>query len=156
MVALGAIKFSYLKFSPGPNMVFDLEESVSLEGDSGPYIQYTYARIQSVLRNANVIPTKVGIHTNNFGDIELDAEERAILRSLLYFQETVEQAAATLHPNLLASYLIELARLYNLFYQGSRIIGSQKQDFRLKVSEEVGEVLRNGLNLLGIEAPERM
>ena len=150
MVALGAIKFSYLKFSPRPNMVFDLEESVSLEGDSGPYIQYTYARIQSVLRK-----TQKGVK-NGFESIEVDTVERAILRSLLYFQETVEQAAATLHPNLLASYLVELARLYNLFYQGSRIIGSQKQDFRLKLSEEVGKVLEKGLYLLGIEAPERM
>src|SRR3989344_3389363 len=149
-VSLGAIKFSYLKFSPRPNMVFDLEESVSLEGDSGPYIQYTYARIQSVLRR-----TQKGVK-NGFESIEVDTVERAILRSLLYFQETVEQAAATLHPNLLASYLVELARLYNLFYQGSRIIGSQKQDFRLKLSEEVGKVLEKGLYLLGIEAPERM
>lgn len=150
VVALGAIKFSYLKFSPSPNMVFDLEESVSLEGDSGPYIQYTYARIQSVLRNA-----KKEVN-DEFGDIELDTEERAILRSLLYFQETVEQAATTLHPNLLASYLVELARLYNLFYQKSRIIGSDKQDFRLKLSEETGKVLEKGLYLLGIEAPEKM
>ncbi len=150
MVSLGAIKFSYLKFSPRPNMVFDLEESVSLEGDSGPYIQYTYARIQSVLRNAKREESR------GFEDIELDPEERAILRSLLYFQETVEQSAATLHPNLLASYLVELARYYNLFYQKSRIIGSEKEDFRLKLSEEVGKVLGKGLSLLGIDSPERM
>ncbi len=155
MVALGAIKFSYLKFSPRPNMVFDLEESVSLEGDSGPYIQYTYARIQSVLKKSSVI-RQSRIHTNSFENIELDGEERAILRSLLYFQETVEQAATALHPNLLASYLVELARLYNLFYQGSRIIGSEKQDLRLKLSEEVGKVLGKGLNLLGIDSPEKM
>ena len=149
-VALGAIKFSYLKFSPRPNMVFDLEQSVSLEGDSGPYIQYTYARIQSVLNKAK----------KDFGgeyqDIELDKEERMILRTLLYFQETVEEAAASFHPNLLASFLVELAREYNLFYQGSRIIGSDKEAFRLKLSEEAGKVLKKGLNLLGIEAPEKM
>jgi len=149
-VALGAIKFSYLKFSPRPNMVFDLEQSVSLEGDSGPYIQYTYARIQSVLNKAK----------KDFGgeyqDIELDKEERMILRTLLYFQETVEEAAASFHPNLLASFLVELAREYNLFYQGPRIIGSDKEAFRLKLSEEAGKVLKKGLNLLGIEAPEKM
>lgn len=148
MVALGAIKFSYLKFSPRPNMVFDLEESVSLEGDSGPYVQYTYARIQSVLKKAGTF--------GKFGDIEFDSEERLILRHLLYFQEIVEQAALALHPNLLASYLVELARLFNLFYQKSRIIGSEKEAFRLKLSEEVGKVLQKGLYLLGIEAPERM
>lgn len=150
MVALGAIKFSYLKFSPRPNMVFDLEESVSLDGDSGPYIQYTCARIQSVLKNAK---KEVNVE---YGDVKPDKEERMILRSLLYFQETVEQAAATLHPNLLASYLVELARIFNLFYQKSRIIGSEKENFRLKLSEEAGKVLSKGLNLLGIEAPEKM
>ncbi|MCR4305791.1 MAG: arginine--tRNA ligase [Candidatus Daviesbacteria bacterium] len=171
-VALGAIKFSYLKFSPRPNMVFDLEESVSLDGDSGPYVQYTFARIQSVLKNSSdspstVIPAKAGIHTNivygspigsgmTIENIQLDKEERMILRTLMYFQEIVEQAALTLHPNILASYLIDLARLFNLFYQKSRIIGSEKEAFRLKLSEEVGKVIKKGLYLLGIEAPERM
>lgn len=150
VVTLGAIKFSYLKFSPRPNMVFDIEKSVSLEGDSGPYLQYTYARIQSVCKKSKK-DTEA-----EYEDIELDSQERMILRFLLYFQETVEQVAASLHPNLLASYLVELARLYNLFYQGSRIIGSEKEDFRLKLSEEVGKVLKKGLYLLGIEAPERM
>ncbi len=155
-VALGAIKFSYLKFSPRPNMVFDLEGSVSLEGDSGPYLQYTYARIQSVLRKTNVGPGSPDVIPGTQDDIQLDQTERAILRQLLYFQETVEQAAAVYHPNLLVSYLMDLARDYNLFYQGSRIIGSEKQGFRLKLSEEVGKVLKKGLDLLGIEVPERM
>ncbi len=169
-IALGAIKFSYLKFSPRPNMVFDLEESVSLEGDSGPYVQYTYARIQSVLDKANVIlgseeratPESSSKDSGRVSlarmteSVKLDSEERMLLRQLMYFQETVEQAASSMHPNLLASYLLDLARLYNLFYQGSRIIGSEKQDFRLKLSEEVGKVLQKGLDLLGIEAPEKM
>ncbi len=149
MVALGAMKFSYLKFSPRPNMVFDLEESVSLEGDSGPYLQYTYARIQSVLK-------KISALVEPGEDIELDQSERAILRQLMYFQETVEQVARDFHPNLLASYLVNLARRYNLFYQASRVIGSEKQDFRLKLSSETAKVLKKGLYLLGIETPERM
>lgn len=150
VVALGAIKFAYLKFSPRPNMVFDLEESVSLEGSSGPYVQYTYARIQSVLNKSK------GDFEFESEGIELDNNERRILQILNYFQETVEQAAQSLHPNLLASYLIDLARAYNLFYQGSRILGSEKEAFRLKISLEVGKVLKKGLHLLGIEAPERM
>lgn len=149
-VALGAIKFSYLKFSPRPNMVFDLAESVSLDGDSGPYLQYTYARIQSVLAKAG---QDIG---REYGDIVPGPEERTILRYLLYFQETVEQSAASMHPNLLASYLVDLARFYNLFYQANRIIGSEKEDLRLKLSVEVGKVLKKGLYLLGIEAPEKM
>jgi len=147
-IALGAIKFSYLKFSPAPNMVFDLEESVSLDGDSGPYVQYTYARIQSVLRNAGK-----GIDE---GEAVLEKQERALLRQLMYFPEIVLEVASSLHPHLLASYLIELSKLYNLFYQQCRIIGSEKAEFRIKLSSEVGEVLKKGLYLLGIEAPEKM
>lgn len=147
-VAMGAIKFSYLKFSPAPNMVFDLEESVSLEGDSGPYIQYTYARIQSVIKNAK--------KESDNKDIKLENPERLLLRQLMYFPETVLEAATSNHPNLLASYLIDLSRLYNLFYSKFRIIGSEKESFRLKLSAKVGEVLKKGLDLLGIEAPERM
>lgn len=148
-VALGAIKFSYLKFSPRPNIVFDLEQSVSLEGDSGPYVQYTFARIQSVLR-------KAGDFKDNLENLNLEKNERDLLRQLLYFQEIVEEVAKNLHPNLLALYLVEIARLYNLFYQECRIIGSEKEVFRLKLSNEVGKVLKKGLYLLGIEAPERM
>lgn len=147
-VALGAIKFSYLKFSPRPNIVFDLEQSVSLEGDSGPYIQYTYARIQSVLKN-----TKKDME---FDEVDVENYERDILRQLMYFQETVDEVAKTLHPNLLTIYLLDLARLFNLFYQQCRIIGSEKESFRLKLSLEVGKILQKGLYLLGIEAPERM
>lgn len=149
-VAMGAMKFSYLKFSPRPNIVFDLEQSVSLEGDSGPYLQYTYARIQSVLANSD---SDIGVE---YEDLEIDASERAILRQLMYFQEVVEQAAVAYHPNLLASYLIELARMYNLFYQVNHVIGSSKESFRLKLSSETAKVLKKGLNLLGIETPERM
>ena len=148
-IAIGAIKFSYLKFSPAPNMVFDLEESVSLNGDSGPYVQYTYARIQSVLRNA---PKKEA--NNDSG--KLEKAERSLLRQLIYFSEIVHEVATSYHPNLLASYLIELSKLYNLFYQECRILGSDKVFFRLNLSAKVSEVLKQGLYLLGIEAPERM
>lgn len=148
-VALGAIKFSYLKFSPSPNMVFDLEESVSLQGDSGPYVQYTNARIQSVLRKATSNPGPVG-------QKGFDKEERLIARHLLYFAEIVEKAATSYHPNLLATYLVELSKLYNLFYQQCRIIGSEREGVRLIISHSVGQVLERGLKLLGIEAPDRM
>ena len=148
-VAIGAIKFAYLKFSPSPNMVFDLEESVSLDGDSGPYVQYTYARIQSVLK-------KSLSNLDNLSNLSLERQERALLRQLMYFPEIILEAARSYHPNLIATYLIELSRLFNLFYQECRIIGSEKEDFRLKLSSQVAEVLKKGLYLLGIEAPERM
>ncbi len=148
-VALGAIKFSYLKYSPRPNIVFDLEQSVSLVGDSGPYVQYTYARILSVLKKSSE-------SEGNFEELEIEKYERDVLRTLLYFPEIVEAAASSLHPNLLTEYLINLSRGYNLFYQKCRIVGSEKEAFRVKISVETGKVLKKGLYLLGIEAPERM
>lgn len=149
-VSLGAIKFSYLKYSPEPNIVFDLEQSVSLAGDSGPYVQYTYARIQSVLKNAEKILSDL-IRRGG-----LEKIERALLRQLIYFPDIVSEAASSYHPNLLTTYLIELSKAYNLFYQECRIIGSEKENFRLKLSTEVAKVLKQGLYLLGIEAPEKM
>ncbi len=148
-ITIGAIKFSYLKYSPTPNMVFDLEQSVSLEGDSGPYVQYTYARIQSVLKKAGKATAKIK------SDL-LDIEERQILVQLLYFPEIVNKIAIINHPNLLTAYLLDLAKLYNLFYQKYRIINSDKINLRLAISKAVGDTLKIGLNLLGIEAPERM
>ena len=148
-VAIGAIKFSYLKYSPEPNIIFDLEKSVSLQGDSGPYLQYTYARIKSVLKKSS--PGEI-----LYGKVQLEYQEREILRQLMYFQEIVEQVSSSYHPNQLASYLVELSKLYNLFYQENRIIGSEKMSFRLKLSSEVGEVLKKGLYLLGIESVDRM
>lgn len=149
-VALGAIKFSYLKFSPRPNMVFDLEESVSLDGDSGPYVQYTYARIQSVLKKAQEIKQEESL------EVALEKQERMLLRQIIYFPEVVLESGENYHPNLIAQYLIELSKFYNLFYQECRIIGSEKEQFRLILSSKVGEVLKWGLYLLGIESPERM
>ncbi len=149
-IALGAIKFAYLKFSPASNMIFNLEQSVSLDGDSGPYLQYTYARIQSVLKMAGSI--------NDFeaSEINLEAEEKALLRRLEYFAGTVEVAGAGYRPNLLCEYLLDLSRDFNLFYQKHRIINSDKKQFRLQLAAAVGEVLKTGLNLLGIDSPERM
>lgn len=148
-VALGAIKFTYLKYSPRPNIVFDLEQSVSLDGDSGPYIQYTYARIQSVLKNA--VKKDKGLDI-----VKLDKQERLLLRHLIFFPDICSKSARELHPNILTTYLTELAKIYNLFYQDCRIIGSEKEIFRLGISDQVAKVLKTGLNLLGIEAPERM
>ncbi len=150
-VALGAIKFSYLKYSPEPNMVFDLEQSVSLNGDSGPYLQYTHARIKSVLEKAG--QGKAGV---NLKGVDLNSQERRLLQQILYFPEVVNKAAASYHPNLLAEYLINLARFYNSFYQENRIIGSSHEKLRLEISVGVSKILQAGLKLLGIEAPERM
>lgn len=151
MVALGAMKFSYLKFAPSSDFIFDLDQSVSLQGDSGPYIQYTYARSQSVLRQ---IDSKSDF---SFSEEEvLEKEERSLIRRLEYFSQIVEQAAYEYRPNMLAEYLLDLSKEFNLFYQKHRIIQSEFKGRRLRFTQTVGEVLKIGLDLLGIEAPERM
>lgn len=149
MVAIGAIKYSVLKVGTGQNVAFDIEKSVSLEGDSGPYLQYTYARTQSVLAK--------GKHesTGNF-NLELAKEESDLLRLAYRFPEVTEDAAKNYSPNILAEYLFDLARSYNLFYQKHKIIGSEKEDLRLYLTEIAGKILKSGLDLLGIKAPERM
>jgi arginyl-tRNA synthetase len=150
IVSIGAIKFGMLKFAPTTNIAFDLESSVALDGDSGPYLQYTYARAKSVLRTAqyNYIPTTI--------PETLEIEERQLLQRIEHFQSFIEDAASDLHPNIIASYLLEFARLFNLFYQKHPIIKGDKSELRLALTCAVAVVLKQGLYLLGIEAPERM
>ncbi len=159
-VSLGAIKFTYLKFSPQTNVIFDLEKSVSFQGDSGPYLQYTYARTQSILSKASILS-----HSRASGnpwipdqvrDDKLEVEERELLRLFLYFEEIVEQSGKELKTNILTEYLLDLAKAFNLFYQKYPVLKSKKESFRLKLVEKTGEILKEGLNLLGIEAPEKM
>lgn len=151
-VSVGAIKFSMLKSSPHMDTIFDLDKSVSLDGDSGPYLQYSYARAKSVLRNANYAYAHLEIKH------KLEAEERNILRSIEYFEQIVEEAASNLHPNTVATYLADFAKQFNLFYQKHPIIKAEteKSKFRLALTCAVAAVLKKGLYLLGIEAPERM
>lgn len=152
IVSIGAIKFALLKYSPETNIVFDLEKSVALEGDSGPYIQYTYARSKSVLRNAqySYIP---GAQAK-----ELEKEERELLRDIEHFENYVIEAARELSPNAIAGFLLEVSKNFNLFYQKHPIIKAetQKAEFRLALTCAVAVMLKQGLDLLGIEAPEQM
>lgn len=152
MVTISAIKFSMLKSAPSMNITFDLEKSVSFEGDSGPYVQYTYTRAKSVLRNAayNYLPTEIKHN--------LEKEERELLRHIEYFHGQIEEAADHLHPQVVATYLLELSKAFNLFYQKHPIIksGEEKVAFRLALTCAIAVILKQGLYLLGIEAPERM
>lgn len=156
-VAVGAIKYSVLRTGPALNALFDLQKSVSLEGDSGPYLQYTYARAESVLRKADF---QFSINFQSiFNDsiLNLKTEERAVLRFLPRYPEVVEMAAKTYGPNVIATYLYELARRFNNFYNAAPIIGSgQAEQFRLTLTAATAQVIKNGLELLGVEAPERM
>lgn len=157
MVAVGAIKYSVLKVGTGQNVAFDIEKSVSLEGDSGPYLQYTYARTQSVLVKAKSAKRKAQSDLAlDIGNLELEIEESDLLRFIYRFSDTVEEAGRNYSPNILADYLFDLSKLYNNFYQKHKIIGSEKEAFRLALTKASGDALRGGLDLLGIKAPPRM
>lgn len=151
-IAIAAIKYSFLKNGLNQDIAFDLKESISLEGNSGPYLQYTYARTRSVLRMSKI--KKLTIESKNVG--VLAPEELAVLRKLSQFSEVIVNAAKSYSPNILATYLYELASKYNTFYNKHKIIGGDNEIFKLLLTKSTGQVIKNGLNLLGIEAPEKM
>ena len=148
-IAVSAIKYALLKSNIGGDVTFSFEESINLNGNSGPYIQYTYVRTQSVLSKAAEKGMEIGKSGPN-------TEEEAVLRSLTKFKEVALSAGKTYSPNLVANYLFDLSQRYNLFYQKHKIIGSQNQDFRLSLTQAVGQILKTGLHLLGIETVEEM
>jgi arginyl-tRNA synthetase len=154
-VGIAAVKYSMLKFSIPSDIHFSFEESITLEGNSGPYLQYAYVRTQSVLQKLGDISqeSKSELLNSNF---QLQNEETDLLRFLSQYPYHVEKAATEFAPNLLCNYLFELAQKFNLFYQKCKIIGDTNESFRLELTRGVGAVLQNGLHLLGIETVEKM
>lgn len=151
MVTIGAIKFTMLKYSPQTKILFDLEKSVALDGDSGPYLQYTYARAKSVLRSAAYD------YQPEITPGELEKEERLLLQKIELFPGIVKESAKNFSPTTLATFLLEVAKDFNLFYQKHPIIkAEEKSEFRLALTCAIAVILKQGLYLLGIEAPERM
>jgi arginyl-tRNA synthetase len=153
MVGMAAVKYAFLRSGVGKDITFDFDESVSFDGNSGPYLQYTFARTQSVL--AKVPGEKFTILSERLG---LQSEERELLRLLARFPEIVQDAAERLSPNMLCTYLFDLAQNFNLFYQKCPILKAEDEtkQFRLALTQATGEVLKRGLLLLGIKAPEKM
>ncbi len=149
-VGIGAIKYFDLSHNVSGDIIFDWEKMFSLQGDSGPYIQYTYARALSVLN-------KAGQTTDyQLQSVDLEPQELTILRYLYRFPEVVELAAKQFAPNLLCTYLFELAKRYNSFYAEVPILGTDQENFRLRLTRATSVIIKNGLNLLGIEVLERM
>lgn len=152
-VAVGAVKYSFLRNGINQEIAFDINESISLDGNSGPYLQYTFARTQSVLEKADM--------QNREGDVSKvvpEKEEALLLREILHFSETVELACRSYSPNLICNYLYRLAQKFNTFYNAHKILVEDKNVFelRLKLTQATGVIIKNGLYLLGIEAPRRM
>ena len=150
-VGIGAIKYFDLLHQPMTNINFDWDRMFALEGNSGPYLQYTVVRTNSVLARSNLKGVSFQVVPN-----KLNNEELSILRCLIRFSGVIENAARTYSPNLLCNYLYDLASKYNTFYNLHKIIGGENEKFRLALTGGAGQVLKNGLKLLGIQAPERM
>ena len=145
-VAVGAVKFMVLRQSPGADIVFDPETSLSLTGDSGPYLQYALVRALKLL----------AYESENAGGTGEPAEPYAIERVILHYPEVASRAAHELAPNLLVTYLLELASAWNAFYASEQVLGSPEEAYKLRVARAFANTMANGLALLGIPAPERM
>lgn len=154
VIGQAAIKYALLKQSIGSNVEFNFDDSVSFEGNSGPYIQYTYARTQSILRKApllSIIDHRLSL---------INPEELALLRIIYQFPEVVSKAAKEYAPHIIATYLFELAQNFNTFYAKHSVLGDDvekvSKEFRLNITTAIGNILKQGLGLLGIKAPEKM
>jgi arginyl-tRNA synthetase len=158
MIWLGALKFFLLKVDPKKRMLFDPNESIQLQGFTGPFIQYTHARIRAILRKA----ASIGVTAEPQDldkSITLVAAEREVLQVLSMFEHKVREAAKEYSPAVIANYVYDLAKEYNQFYQSIPIFNEAdpaKLKFRIALSEGVADVIKKAMRLLGIEVPERM
>jgi len=154
--AIAAVKYGFLKVSTQQDIAFDIKESININGDSGPYLLYTYARCKSVLRKAGSVKANVQLPDGK----TLSGSERLILRHMVSFYDTISRSAVEYAPSYLCTYLLRLAGLFNAFYNGSPILdapeGKETRDFRLGITTAVAQTLKHGLYLLGIETVERM
>ena len=154
IVGMGALKYFILKVDPRKNMLFNPEESIDFNGNTGPFIQYTYARIRSVLRKADTCE-----QTADTSSLSLNDKELALIQRLSEFPQVVRQAGDDFSPAVIANYAYALASEYNSFYHDYSILGEKEpaaRSFRLILSEAVAKILRKATCLLGIEMPERM
>ena len=157
IVGMGALKYFILKVDARKNMLFNPEESIDFNGNTGPFIQYTYARIRSILRKAQAegiaIPAQLG------DNMPLNEKEIELIQKLNEFGAAVEQAGKDYPPSGIANYCYELTKAFNQFYHDYSILGADTEDekiVRLVLAQNVGKTLKNGMALLGIEVPERM
>ncbi|MEI7509555.1 MAG: arginine--tRNA ligase, partial [Flavobacterium sp.] len=152
-IGLGALKYYMLKVDPKKSMMFNPEESVDFAGNTGPFIQYTYARIQSILRKANfdfATPSAIEV---------LHSKEKELIKQIELYPEVIQDAAKNHSPALIANYTYDLVKEFNSFYQNVSILGEEdfnKKVFRVQLSKKVADTIKSAFQLLGIEVPERM
>ena len=154
-IGLGALKYFILKVDPKKRILFDPKESVDFQGNTGPFIQYTYARIRAIIRKSDISITDLQFQN----DITLHEKEKEILNLLSQYPETIQSAAKNYSPALIANYTYDLVKSFNSFYQNVSIFGANSEHekkFRVLLSFKVGEVIKSSFQLLGIKVPERM
>lgn len=153
-IGLGALKYYILKVDPKKRILFNPEESVDFQGNTGPFIQYTYARIQSILRKAAIVNKAI-----DSNDITLEPKEKEVLKTLQLFPETIQLAAQNYSPALIANYTYDLVKEFNSFYQNVPIFAAESEkeiQFRVALCAAVGSVIKTAFSLLGIKVPSRM
>ncbi len=153
IIGLGALKYYILKVDPKKRILFDPKESVDFTGNTGPFIQYTYARIQSIIRKADFD------FSSEISNYALADKEKEIIKQLAMFPEIIQNAAHSYSPALIANYTYDLVREYNSFYQSTPILAAEDNTdkiFRVQLSKKVGDTIKAAFTLLGIEVPERM
>ncbi|OBX21917.1 MULTISPECIES: arginine--tRNA ligase [Bizionia] len=152
-IGMGALKYYILKVDPKKRILFDPKESVDFQGNTGPFIQYTYARIQAILRKADFNISQ------SITDIVLHEKERDLIKQIELFPEVIQNAANNHSPALIANYIYDLVKGFNSFYQNVSILGADSETekvFRVQLSQSVAQIIKNGFSLLGIHVPERM
>lgn len=152
IIGLGALKYFILKVDPKKRILFDPQASVDFQGNTGPFVQYTYARIQSILRKATFdYSAKVSV--------DLHEKEKELIKQLALYPEVIQQAAKNYSPAVIANYTYDLVKEFNSFYQNVSILGEENQDkkvFRVQLSKKVADTIKSAFALLGIQVPERM
>lgn len=148
-VVAGALRYAFLKIRIGGDVIFDITESVSIQGNSGPYLQYAHARARSILGKAEAVADMPK-------DAAFEPDERTLLSKIGEYADVVNRAATELMPHHICTYLYELAQEFNRFYEKNHVIGDSREAIRLKLVERYADTLKSGLTILGIHAPEKM
>lgn len=148
-IITGALRYQFLKSRTGSDVIFDIDESISTHGNSGPYLQYSHARARSILSKA--LTSNFKLQNSSF-----EENERSLLRKISEYSEVVDNAVTELMPHLICTYLYELAQVFNSFYEHNRVIDDPRQNQRLYLVKLYAETLKNGLAILGIDAPDKM
>jgi len=157
-IGLGALKYYILKVDPKKRILFNPEESVDFQGNTGPFIQYAFARIQSILRRARSEYAEA-LGNNQWTDLNLTDKEKSLVKTLMQYPDKIQEAAQAYSPALIANYTYDLVKEFNAFYQNVSILGASEDavlSFRVSLADKVGQVIQSSCRLLGIEVPDQM